>query len=109
MALHGKYNSGETQINEKGYTLGMFFMWLVRISIAKLLYLPILEKDGCVYQYHTNSTWIVECPDGTILKFKQDKGLYKGFPFIDMDNLSEHILKPSSVAEKLSEVNRRTR
>jgi len=51
----------------------------------------------------------VECPDGTILKFKQDKGLYKGFPFIDMDNLSEHILKPSSVAEKLSEVNRRTR
>ena len=50
----------------------------------------------------------MECPDWTILKFKQDKGLCKGFPFIDMENLSEHILKPSSVAEKLLEVNRRT-
>ena len=37
-------------------------------------------------------------PDGTILKFNCNNGLVKGFPYINMDNLKDHVFKPSSVA-----------
>ena len=74
----------------------MFFMWLVRSGIANLLPLPTLKRDGYVCSYHTNSPWIVECPDGTVLKFKQDCGLCEKFPFIDMENVQDHVFRPDS-------------
>ena len=77
----------------------MFCMWLVRRSIVNLLSLLTLERHGYMCQYHTNSAWIVECPDGTILKFKHNKGLCKGFLFIIMENLSKHVFKPLHVAK----------
>ena len=46
---------------------------------------------------------MVECPDGIILKFKHNNCLCKGFPYIDMDNLKDHVFKPSSVAENTFE------
>ena len=85
--LQGKCNGGESHSNEKGCVLDMFCIWLVRSSIANLLSLPTLERDGYVCPYNTNSLWIVECPDGTVLKFK-------GFPFIDMENLQDHVFRP---------------
>ena len=75
--------------------LDMFCMWLVCSGIANLLSLPTLERDGYVCSYKTNSLWIVECPDGTILKFKRDQGLCEGFPYIDMENLQDHVFKPT--------------
>ena len=77
VALRGKCNGGESHSDEKGCVLDMFCMWLVRSGIANLLSLPTLERDGYVCSYHTNSPWIVECPDGTILKFKRDNSLYE--------------------------------
>jgi hypothetical protein len=73
-------------------------MWLVRSSIANLLSLPTLEHDRYVCSYKTNSLWIVECPDRTILKFKCDQGLCKGFPYIDMENLQDHVFKTTNDA-----------
>ena len=102
VALCDKCNGVESYSNEKGYVLDMFCLWIVRSRIANLLSLSILEGDGYVCQYHTNSEWMVECPDGTILKFKRGKGLYKGFPFINMKNLKEHVFRPSSVAKNTS-------
>ena len=73
----------------------MFCMWLVCSSIANLLSLPTLERDEYVCTYKTNLPWIMECPDGTVLKFKHDCGLCKGFPYIDMENLQDHVFKPT--------------
>jgi hypothetical protein len=98
IALQGKYNGGESHSNEKGCVLDMFCMWLVHSGIANLRSLPTLEKDGYVYTYQTNLPWIVECPDGTILKFKRDQGLCKGFPYIDMENLQDHVFKSTNDA-----------
>jgi hypothetical protein len=73
-------------------------MWLVHSGIANLLSLPTLEQDGYMCSYKTNSPWIVECPDRTILKFKRDQGLCEGFPYIDMENLQYHVFKTTSDA-----------
>ena len=74
----------------------MFCVWLVRSGIANLLSLSTLEQDGYVCSYHTNSPWIVEYPDGSVLKFKWDRGLCKGFLFIDMENLQDHVFRPDA-------------
>ena len=71
----------------------MFCMWLVQSGIVNLLLLTTLEQDGYVCLYHTNLPWIVECPDGTIPKFKHDCGLCKGSPHIHMENLQYHVFK----------------
>jgi hypothetical protein len=96
IALRGKCNGGESHSDEKGCVLDMFCMWLVCSSIANLLSLPTLERDGYVCSYKTNLPWIVECPDGTILKFKRDRGLCEGFPYIDMENLQDHVFKTTN-------------
>ena len=57
-----------------------------------------LRVMGNVCSYKTNLPWIVECPDGTILKFKRNRGLCKGFPYIDMENLQDHVFKTTSDA-----------
>ena len=72
------------------------FACLVHSGIVNLLSLPTLEQDGYVCSYHTNSLWIVECPDGTVLKFKRDRGLCEGFPFIDVENLQDHVFRPDT-------------
>ena len=96
VSLRGKYNGGESHSDEKGCVLDMFCMWLMCSGIANLLSLPTLKREGYVCSYHTNSPWIVECPDGTVLKFKQDRGLCENFPFIDMENLQDHVFRPDS-------------
>ena len=98
IALQGKCNGGEFHSNEKGCVLDMFCMWLVCSSIVNLLSFPTLERDGYVCSYKTNSPCIVECPDGTILKFKRDQGLCEGFPYIDMENLQDHVFKTTNDA-----------
>ena len=97
--LRSKYNSCKSHSDEKGYVLDIFYMWHVWSGIVNLLSLLTLEHDGYMYQYCTYSAWIVGCPDGTILNFKHDKGLCKGFPCIDIENLSTHVFKRSNIAE----------
>ena len=97
VTLCSKCNGGELHSDEKGCMLDTFHMWLVCTGRTNLLSLPMLEPDGYVCQYHTNSLWIMEYLDGTVLKFKHNNGLCKGFPCIDMDKLKDHIFKPSGV------------
>ena len=72
--------------------LDMFYMWLVQNGIANLLSIPCLERDGFRVSYDTNTCWLVHCPDGMILKFKKDTGVCEGFPYIDLENLDDHII-----------------
>ena len=95
VTLRGKCNAGESHSDEKGYVLNMFCMWLVCSRITNFLSLPTLERDCYVCQYHSHSAWIIESPDETILKFKKDKGLCEGFPYINLENLKEHVFKPA--------------
>ena len=34
----------------------------------------------------------------TVLKFKRDHGLWEGFPYIDIENLQDHVFRPTSVS-----------
>ncbi len=36
---------------------------------------------------------MVQCPDGMVLKFYKDTGVCAGFPYIDLENLEEHVIK----------------
>ena len=65
----------------------------MRTGIANLLSLPSLERDGFVVSYNTKTSWMVECPDGTVLKFLKDTGVCAGFPYIDLENLEAHVVK----------------
>ena len=92
VTLRGKCNAGTIFSNEKGVLLDMFSMWLVRNGIANLLSVPCLEREGCQITYDTKTAWIVSCPNGLKLKFKKDTGVCEGFPYVDLENLQEHVL-----------------
>ena len=81
-SLRGKCNGGVSYSDEKGDVLHLFNTWLVRTGIANLLSLPSLERDGFVVSYNTKTSWMVECPDGTVLKFLKDTGVCAGFPYL---------------------------
>ena len=85
--LRGKCNGGVSHSDEKGDVLDMFNMWLVQTGIANLLSLPSLERDGFCVSYNTLTSWMVQCPDGTVLKFHKDTGVCAGLPYIDLKKL----------------------
>jgi len=93
--LRGECNAGEVFSNEKGMLLDMFCMWLVQHGIANLLSIPCLERDGYQVSYDTKTCWLVKCPNGLTLKFKKDVGVCEGFPYIDLENLEEHVTSDS--------------
>ena len=57
--------------------------------MANLLSIPCLEADGYNILYDTKKEWVVTTPKGTRIKFKQDEGLCKGMPYMDMQNFKE--------------------
>ncbi len=79
VTLCGKCNAGTIFSKEKGVLLDMFSMWLVRNGIANLLSVPCLEREGCEITYGTNTSWIINCPNGIKLKFKKDTCVCEGF------------------------------
>ncbi len=79
MTLCGKCNAGTIFSKEKGMLLDMFSMWLVRNGIANLLSVPCLEREGCEITYGTNTSWIMNCPNGIKLKFKKGTGICEVF------------------------------
>ena len=95
VTLRGKCNAGTIFSNEKGILLNMFSMWLVRNGIANLLSVPCLEREGCQITYDTNASWVVRCPNGLTLQFKKDTGVCEGFPYVDLENLKEHVISDS--------------
>ena len=92
MTLYGKCNAGTVYSNEKGMLLDMFCMRLVMNGIANLIYIPCLERDNYQVTYSTNTCWLVKCPNSLTLKFKKNVGICEGFPYIDLENLKEHVV-----------------
>ena len=64
-------------------------MWVHEQGMANLLSIPCLEADGYNISYDTKKEWVVTTPKGTRIKSKQDTGLCKGMPYIDMQNFKE--------------------
>ena len=73
------------RVNEKG--------------MANLLSIPCLEADGYNILYDTKKEWVVTTPKGTRIKFKQDTGLYKGMPYIDMRQFKEGAIMIETVCK----------
>ena len=65
-------------------------MWFLEAGIANLLLIPCLECEGYHVLYDTESVWRVKCPNGGILLFKKDVGACDGFPYVNLDILSNH-------------------
>ncbi len=36
--------------------------------------------------------WVVSCPNRLKLKFKKDTCVCEGFPYVDLENLEEHVI-----------------
>ena len=64
-------------------------MWVDEQGMANLLLIPSLEADGYNISYNTKKEWVVTTSNRTRIKFKQDTGLCKGMPYIDMRNFKE--------------------
>ena len=90
--LHGSCNTGTTFSDEKGWYKGLFHMWLVRNGISNMLSLPQIESEGYRVPYDTLTNWVIHVPDGplrnpcTKLVLKRGMGVFKGFPYLDMDD-----------------------
>ena len=84
-------NAGVIHSDEKGQLLDMFNVWLVEHGIANLLSIPTLERDGHKVTYDSWDAWQVHTPDGLILTFKKDEGVCEGFPYINLENLQDHV------------------
>ncbi len=68
----------------------MFNMWLDKNRSANLLSLN--ECDGFRVTYDLYWEWFVTFPDGGVLKFKRYVGVCKGFPYVYLANLQDHIV-----------------
>ena len=92
--LRGSCNAGTTLSDEKGWYKGLFHIWLVRNSIANLLFLPQLELEGYRVTYDTLTNWVIHVPDGppctlrTKLVLMCGMVVYKGFPYLDKSDPS---------------------
>ncbi len=104
VTLRDKCNAGVVYSDKKGFVLDMFNMWLVQNGIANLLSIPCLIHDGYCVAFDLLKALFVYCPDGRVLKFKTDVGTCKGFPYIDLKKLKDHIVtsdKSETFKEKL--------
>lgn len=64
-----------------GYWKGIKF-WVNKGGITNLLLVPQLEKDGYQLDYSTESGWLVHTPADTTIRFRKDKGVWGGMPYI---------------------------
>jgi hypothetical protein len=87
--LRQKCNVGYKLTNRAGYWCGLKF-WENEDGIANLLSIPQLESAGWKLDY-TDGIWTAFSPNGKVLTFKKDTGVCGGMPFIDMNNLHEHV------------------
>ena len=91
VTLRGMYNAGVIHDDKKCQLLDMFYVWLVEHGIANLLSIPTLEQDGHKVTYDTKAAWKLYTPSGLILTFKNNEGVCEGFPYIDLENLQDHV------------------
>ena len=52
-----------SQLQMKKAFFGLWDFWNIEESIARLLSIPKLEKDGYVIDYNTNRDWVVATPE----------------------------------------------
>ena len=88
--LRGECNAGTTHSNEKGWFKDIFYMWLVCNGIEKLLSLPRPGEDGFHVTYDTWTHWEINCPNGIVFILKNDVGVCKRFPYLDITKIQEH-------------------
>jgi predicted Fe-S protein YdhL (DUF1289 family) len=84
-------NAGYKLTNRQGYWCGLQF-WENEEGIANLLSMPQLEKSGWKLDY-TDGVWKAYSPNGKVVTFKRDTGMCAGMPYLDMNNLHEHVTK----------------
>eukprot|EP00804_Cyclotella_cryptica_P018938 CCRYP_006456-RA/>CCRYP_006456-RA protein AED:0.43 eAED:0.42 QI:0/0/0/1/1/1/2/0/255 len=77
--------AGSSIMNKMGYWW-RFKLWYSPNKIANLLSVPKLERDGYKIDLWTEKGCKVHAPDGTVLHFKWDTGLFQGMPYLDMDD-----------------------
>ena len=92
--LRGQCNAGGITTDWSGVLMDTFEAWLVRQGIANLLSINCVERDGHRVTYDTFGDWLMYLKNGPIFKFKRDVGVCEGFPYLDMDNLKDHIVSP---------------
>ena len=110
--LRAKCNVGVVFLDETGFVLYMFNMWLVLNRISNLISIPCLIRNGYRVTFDSLKAWFVHCPDGGVLKLKTDVGTCKGFPYIDLKNPEDHIVtndKSETFKEKLNQPLKATR
>ena len=76
--------------NKCGYFLGLLF-YASEGGIANLLSVPALEKASWKIHMETGMPVQALSLEGILLAFKRDKGVTGGMPYIDMDNLKDHV------------------
>ena len=81
--MNSRCNTGVTKTATRGW-FGSLHVWLNKDEIANLISIPMLEVDGYKVSMTTNKDWIVRTPSGEEIVFKQDSGVCKGMPYIDL-------------------------
>ena len=75
--------------------------------MANLLSIPCLEADGYKILYDTKKEWVVTTPEGTRIKFKQDTGLCKGMPYIDIRNFKEGAIMIDTIRKNFEKITKK--
>lgn len=88
--LRQNCNAGSNVTNKCGYFLDLLF-YINKKGIANLLSVPWLKANGWKIHMETGKPVRALSPDGMLLTFKRDSGMTGGMPYIDMDNLQDHV------------------
>ena len=81
--MDGNCNAGTVLLRQKGWYKNVQ-VWLNEQGIVSLLSIPMLEDVGYKVSTHTDHDWTVTIMRGEVIVFKQDTGICKGMPNIDL-------------------------
>ena len=79
--------------------LNLFDMCLVRNGIDNLLLVPRLGKKGFHLTYDNITTWTIQCPDRTFLKYNRDIGLCDRLPYLYLKQHKDTVVMIQTVRQ----------
>ena len=100
-AMNGSCNYGTVTNNTRGW-YGKFKVWLNEKGIANLLSISMLEYSGYIVYTHTKGDWVITTTKGKKIVFKNDTGVCKGMPYIDLCEHKEGISMIETVCKKFA-------
>ena len=104
--MEGSCNAGTAATRKKGW-FGDFEVWYNKHGMENLLSVPMLEADGYAVSTHTQGDWVVTSPKGTKITFKQDTGMTRGMPYIDVREHQQGIGMIKTVRKNFEGVTKR--